>query len=500
MLITRIFGFMSLIISTSLYAQTFSESGTQQYLEKVKNDPKQLNAFLHAMPKGGELHDHLGGAGMAENMITYVKDEHFCLNKQTYTVAVDNKCSKDDLLDNAAKKPEILNAIIDAWSMRNFKEGKESAHDHGFAAFPKFAAILPVHSADILAEMAKRAIDQNELYLEVMITPDENASGALGKRLGWNSSYPLMRTRLLDNGLKNIILEAYNKLTAIEDQYKKILLCQTKTPSPACNLKMNYLYQVYREQAPEQVFAQLLAGFELATADARVVGINMVQAENGPIAMRDYSLHMKMIEYLHGVYPKVHITLHAGESGPAIAPPEALRFHIREAVEIGRAERIGHGLDIAYEELPNQLFRKLARDHILIETTPTTEKILGFEAKDLPFQQYINNNVPVAISTDDEGVFRTNLTEQFQDIVTTYSSSYLVLKKLVRNSIAYSFIKGKALWRDEDYHGVVLECEHDVLGTKTPTSSCAKYLNANEKAKLQWDLEGQFASFELKYS
>ena len=61
------------------------------------------------------------------------------------------------------------------------------------------------------------------------------------------------------------------------------------------------------------VFAQLLAGFEAVSHDNRVVGLNLVQAEDGPISMRDYTLHMKMIAYLHKLYPKVPYSLHAGE-------------------------------------------------------------------------------------------------------------------------------------------------------------------------------------------
>ena len=60
------------------------------------------------------------------------------------------------------------------------------------------------------------------------------------------------------------------------------------------------------------------------------------------ISMRDYILQ-KMLDYLHSAYPKVHITLHAGELAPGLVPPEGLHFHIRQAVELGHAERIGHG-------------------------------------------------------------------------------------------------------------------------------------------------------------
>ena len=54
------------------------------------------------------------------------------------------------------------------------------------------------------------------------------------------------------------------------------------------------------------------------------VGINFVQPEDGFVSMRDYTLQMKMLDYLHSVYPQVHISLHAGELAPGLVPPEGL--------------------------------------------------------------------------------------------------------------------------------------------------------------------------------
>jgi hypothetical protein len=52
---------------------------------------------------------------------------------------------------------------------------------------------------------------------------------------------------------------------------------------------------------------------------------------------------MSMLDYLHGVYPAVKITLHAGELTEGLVAPETLRFHMRESVRVGHASRLGHG-------------------------------------------------------------------------------------------------------------------------------------------------------------
>jgi hypothetical protein len=103
------------------------------------------------------------------------------------------------------------------------------------------------------------------------------------------------------------------------------------------------------------VFTQLVYAFELAQASEEVVGINLVGPEDDPLALRDYSLHMQMLRWLRTRYPSVPIALHAGELTLDIAPPEQLSFHIREAVEIAGARRIGHGVAISFEQDAAQL-------------------------------------------------------------------------------------------------------------------------------------------------
>jgi len=81
---------------------------------------------------------------------------------------------------------------------------------------------------------------------------------------------------------------------------------------------VRYIYQVLRGYAPEQVFAQTLLGFETvqASMDAHEPGFVASTSscpEDGFLSMRDYTLQMKMLDYLHSVYPRVHISLHAGE-------------------------------------------------------------------------------------------------------------------------------------------------------------------------------------------
>ena len=99
--------------------------------------------------------------------------------------------------------------------------------------------------------------------------------------------------------------------------------------------------------------------------------------------MSDYALHMKMLDFFHGMYPKVHISLHAGELAPGMVPPEGLRCHIRLAVEQGHAERIGHGVDVMYENRPYDLLKEMAAKHVMVEINLTSnDVILGVKGRE----------------------------------------------------------------------------------------------------------------------
>jgi adenosine deaminase len=129
---------------------------------------------------------------------------------------------------------------------------------------------------------------------------------------------------------------------------------------------------VFRNSPKELVFAQALFGFELASADPRVVAINFVGEEDAHDAMTDYAEHMRMVGFLRTLYPDVRVSLHAGELAPGLVPPEGLCCHVRLAVESARTDRIGHGVDVMYEDQPYQLLKNMADKGVLVEINLTS--------------------------------------------------------------------------------------------------------------------------------
>jgi adenosine deaminase len=206
--------------------------------------------------------------------------------------------------------------------------------------------------------------------------------------------------------------------------------------------------------------------------------------------MADYALHMKIVGFLHGLYPKIHISLHAGELAPGLVTPEGLCCHIRLAVEGAHAERIGHGVDVMHEDRPYDLLKEMAAKHVMVEINLTSnDGILGVTGKDHPFPVYRKYHVPVALSTDDEGVSRIDLTHEYVRAAETYGLSYTDLKQMVRTGLEHNFLMGASLWREADaFTRTATGCAADSAGAAKPSPACAAFLQSSEKAQQQWEL------------
>jgi len=144
----------------SAQARPDAEQRAGRYLESVRTQPSLVLAFLHEMPKGGDLHNHLGGALYAENLIDYAVDDGLCVDRTT-SILIAPPC--DASCEKYTSKPAVrcayqdhvlYNSIVDAWSMRNWKPADESGHDHFFSTFDKFSLATHTHTASALAEAA----------------------------------------------------------------------------------------------------------------------------------------------------------------------------------------------------------------------------------------------------------------------------------------------------------------------------------------------------------
>lgn len=479
--------------------QSSKEASTEQYFESIQKNPNELMAFLREMPKGGDLHNHLVGAIYAESFIEWAAEKGLCVDAATFYLT-EPPCggTKGTLpARNALTDRFLYRDMVDAYSMRKWELSGQSGHDHFFDTFDKFIVASYGKTGEMLAETAARAASQHEVYQELMHAPAFPQTLALANRSGWDDDLSRQREKLLANGMAQVVAAARKEMDEAETTRDSILRCATAQPDPGCKIVQRYQYMALRGVPKEVVFAQMALGFELASTDPRIVGINLVQPEEWYVARRDFALHMRMLLYLHSVYPKVHIALHAGELAQGMVTPEELTFHIRSSVETGHAERIGHGMDLMYEDQPYELLRELAQLNVMIEICLTSNAtILGIEGNRHPLAEYMRAGVPVALATDDEGVSRSDMTQEYLRGVLDQGLSYTQLKKMARTSLEHAFLPGASLWSDGRNFTPVKECAADLSAPQTPSAACADFLKRSEKANLQWELEVQLFSFE----
>jgi adenosine deaminase len=522
--IAAFFGCACLVFcSLGACAQTASESTAAgratpeqraaRAFDAARANPLELRAFLVRMPKGADLHYHLSGGIYAESWMRAAVEDALCVDLPNHSFAKPEAvvrstppqpiCGQGKV--SAAKAfadQRVYDAFIDAFSMRSFvPSAGVSAHDHFFDSFAKFDGTATRHTGEWLDEIATRAASQNEQYLEIMETPIFSHTAQIAKELGWRDDLGQLRTELLERGLRDDIAVARAEFDEAEALRNTREHCGEAQQAPACKITFRYLYQVLRGFPKEQVFAQTLLGFEVVSADPRFVGINYVMPEDAATSMSDYALHMKIVGFLHGLYPMVHISLHAGEIAAGLVTAEGLCCHIRLAVEEAHAERIGHGVDVMYEDRPYDLLKEMAAKHVMVEINLTSnDGILGVKDKDHPFPIYRKYHVPVALSTDDEGVSRIDMTHEYVRAVETYSLSYADLKQMVRTGLEHNFLPGPSLWREPDnFTRASAACALDSPGAAKPSASCAAFLKSSEKGQQQWELERRFREFEAGF-
>lgn len=470
-------------------------ANVNEHFDQIKSDPNALYAFLKVMPKGGELHYHLSGGAYPETMLALAAKGSYCLNQDTFVMSPMLETCEGVDASELSQNPTLYNQTIRAWSMKDFIPGLQSGHEHFFATFYLFGNVVSAGHIPLLAEVMQRATDQNEQYMEIMIMPDNAKSGRIVSIPVLPADFNELKQSLLANpAFAAEIGHTVQVADSLFSNTQKYLACDTRPEQAVCQLTVRFQYHVLREQPLEKIFPQALHAFAAASRSKGIVGVNLVQAEDGFISLRDYRQQMQIFEFMHQAYPDVHIALHAGELSSKDVLPEDLRFHIGDAIKTGHAERIGHGLDIGFENNADAILKDMATRLIPVEINLVSNReIFKIFGRKHPLRYYLANKVPVVLSTDDEGILRTDLTHQYVEAVHGHDVDYPALKQINRNALTYSFLPGSSLWSDAAQAKPVSQCLD--LGSKT----CMQFVSGSEKARLQRMLELKLIEFERSW-
>lgn len=494
-----VLGLFMLVGCSSNHSRSDNQKATANYFNQIKSNPNELQLFIEQMPKGGDIHNHLSGAVYAETVIQLAEDKHFCVNPKTLALSSNKDCSSQYQLKNLKNNYDLYNHLVNYWSLRLFARSDKLQRLDFFDSFLRAVNVVNPERGGILASIVARNADEHVDYVELLVLPKTNELLTLASKVPLKMNYAQQRNYLLKHGLPQLVNAMQTQIQGWVDVKNKLLHCGTINAQPGCSVVARFQFIALRAMPSNMVFPQLLAGFILANQDSQVVGVNIVGPEDAPLTLQNYTEQMNMFSYLHSLYPKVKISLHAGELVPGLVPPSDLRFHVRQALLIGHANRIGHGVDIAYEHDALQTLHYMAQNHIAVEVCLTSNaRLLNLKGKAHPILLYLKNHVPVTLNTDDEGVLRTDLNLEYKRAELSYDFNYATLKQFARNALTYNFLPGASLWLDAEKHIPASACASDELGAAQPSISCTKFLQDSAKAQLQWHLEQQFNQFEAK--
>jgi adenosine deaminase CECR1 len=400
----------------------------ERWFEELKASatPRQLYGFLYAMPKGGDLHNHLTGAVRSEwywdaalaqekrgyvyytrvriqNCLPYGNNEFggapnllLFKNVQAHTWNGLDACQKSEfkrLQDLDAKEKQ---GWLDSMRLDASYEGRDEFFN---AIWLRINDLLlnPRLIADILLRNMQAFGREGVVYLETQ-------QGVDGAVKADGSPYSTDEVATI---FRELLASPAAKATGVEIRLQNALLRFT----PNAEQRLRELYAIndrYRDL---------------------FVGVNMVGREDND---KGYPLRfLPVLRELRHRYPDINLSIHAGE----VDEPNA---HIRDTLLLG-AQRIGHGVNLITDPDTMLLMRN---GPYLVEINLISNLLLEYVGNysQHPFPEYLRIGVPVALSTDDRGMWDSNLTDEFFVAVREFNLSWEEIVLLGRNSLKFSFL------------------------------------------------------------
>lgn len=429
----------------------------RHYASLIAGDaPKtsELTLFFTRMPKGADLHHHYSGSIYAEQYLEWIDKQGWCVDVNTYLIESDPAKvaaaripppppAKISCLTGAefVANDTAYRELLQRWSAKDFDNHgavQPPPDQRFFQTFNYFYAVSNTNFNEGLLTLKKRAVDENVSYIETMFKSAPSSDGPeFDAKVSQATS-----DAALDEAMATWLaaLETDAKFNQNLSDYTR-RIAESHAGIDDANFTMRYQSYVFRLQSPSRVFSSMLGGFKAAAQGGLVVGLNIVGQESSLISMRDYSLHMKMFRFLKARYPGVKLALHAGELALGDVPPEGLKFHIDEALRVAGADRIGHGIDLAHESNALGIMKTMREKDIPVEINLTSNAFIsGIKGDNHPLTLYRKYGVPYVISTDDAGVTRHTLSNEYVLFASRYKPNYSEVKKASYNSLRYAFL------------------------------------------------------------
>jgi adenosine deaminase len=360
---------------------------------KIGTNPAQDLQWMRALPKA-ELHTHLGGVLTPAEIIEVAQEHPHPDEKIQEILSYQGR--------EEAFEKKIFGKYLD----------KETYHKIGIEAYQKlgdYQGSKLLKSKETLAATvgiyARKLIADNVRYVELRCSPYKYVAGEFSA-----------------NDVVNTIM---NQLDKYHDELTYRLVCivgrQNREQEGKRNLDiiLENIKTITELIKDNERFARKLVGIDLAGTE------NAVKPEELREPFRPFFEHC------------IHITIHAGETEPV--------DNIWQAVYPLNAERIGHGLKLQDNQ---ELMNHIVDRGIGIELCPSSNRqIVGYGKEGdatYPLKDYMAAGLKVCLNTDNCGISRTSLSEEFLEAARLCGGlSLWDCFVLIRNSLLVSFVDKK---------------------------------------------------------
>jgi adenosine deaminase CECR1 len=393
---------------------------------KVSGNQEDLYRVLYYMPKGGDLHNHLTGAVFSEwwyelalaqqsrgyAYYTKVKiencreyggnefgrDPYYLLFRNISTLQFEalGACEQAEYVPLADLNTRQKTAWLDSIRLDKPYEGREEFFGNHWQ---RLGALLsnPWLQAEILYRNMQAFGQEGVSYIEFQLG-------------GSGGQYP-DGTFITPEEEADILRERLARKDAI-----------------ATGVTVRFQIAILRFLPNAEEHLRNVYQFVYENNDLWVA-VNMVGREdNDKGHPRRFLPTLRDLRHQYG---GVRLSIHAGE----VDEPNS---HISETLLLG-ADRIGHGMNLIDDDDTMRLMR---HGPYLVEINLISNLLLGYvnDYQQHPFPEYLRTGIPVALSTDDRGMWDSTLTDEFFVAVKEFNLSWKEVRQLSRNSLSHAFV------------------------------------------------------------
>jgi adenosine deaminase CECR1 len=414
---------------TSAMALLLPFAANADWFDEIRDsgDQEALYRTLYYMPKGGDLHNHLSGAVFAEwwyelalaqqergyeyytkvrisncrdfggNAFTFAPYFLLFRNISALEYAQLDECEKGEYKRLADLDDREKSAWMNSIRLDKPHEGREEFFQTHWQRLNALAR-NPWLQAETLVKNLQAYAAEGVAYVEYQIG-DGPYEGPNGELIDGPQAFDILRETLARKDVQGLGITVRFQLPILrflpnaEDQLRRV-------------------YKLVHEN-PDLL-----------------VAVNMVGREDNDKGHP--ARFLPTLRELRQQYSGVRLSIHAGE----VDEPNQ---HVRDTLLLG-ADRIGHGINLISDADTMLLMR---HGPYLVEINLISNLLLEYvnDYSEHPFPEYLRTGIPVALSSDDRGMWESTMTDEFYVATTEFNLSWEEIKTLGRNSLEHAFVE-----------------------------------------------------------